>query len=244
MTAVSHELKPYLDICEDREIVKIGQVEYTLATLRGKRVAMIVAGIGAVCAGSVMTHLIKSFEPAGIICSGTAGGIAPDLHLGDVVIGSTAFEVEMFDLVRLCQGTPFADDLVHSFKREVQPAIFHADVSMMKVAVQVMPEFSGLAMKDAKRIPAKAVVGKLASSDSFPLNREHFPLLREHNVSSLSMEDSAVYQTSWLFGTPSLCVRGISNMIHDADTANVDTAEVHLASQNVAEMVGRILLAL
>lgn len=57
-----------------------------------------------------------------------------------------------------------------------------------------------------------------------------------------AMEGSAIYQTSWLFDTPSLVVRGISDLYSAAKgTSDIMTSNIHLASANAAKFVMQLL---
>lgn len=47
-------------------------------------------GVGLVQAALNTTKIISTYRPERIICVGTCGAVRPDLHVGDIVIGSTA----------------------------------------------------------------------------------------------------------------------------------------------------------
>jgi adenosylhomocysteine nucleosidase len=230
LTAVPLELAPYKAACQDQRIHKIGPVEYTVGTLHGQRVAMVAVGWGTTCTAAVMTHLICHAKPKGVFFSGTAGGIDPSLRQGDVVVGEHAFEVDMLDLIETCEGTPYAEGLIHSFKHEMQPRIYDADPLLLQQSKALIPSFH-----------ARARIGLLATGNNFPISAEHLPIIRAKNVTAYAMEGSAVYQTSWLFGTPNLVVRGISNLYSEEAESDIGDSQVELAGNNAAELVMEVI---
>jgi adenosylhomocysteine nucleosidase len=242
LTAVPKEMTSYYETCQNSKTCKIGTVEYTVGTLCGKSVALVPVGWGTTCAAAVMTHLIENFKPKGIFFTGTAGGISNSLNQGDIVIGSHAFEIDLYNLITTCKGTPYAEGLVHSFKKETQPDIYSADVHLFEEARKLMPTFQANAIHKAQSISAKAYYSALATGNNFPLRPEDYNFLKQKNVLAYAMEGSAIYQTSWLFNVPSLVIRGISNLYSDdGSVSNIDTSEIQLASSNAAKFVMMLL---
>ncbi|HEV2614020.1 MAG TPA: 5'-methylthioadenosine/S-adenosylhomocysteine nucleosidase [Gammaproteobacteria bacterium] len=247
LTAVPKEITEYLHACQDVKTECIGIVEYTIGTLCGKRVAMISTGIGTTCAAAVMAHLVTHFHPKAVFFTGTAAGIADNLQQGDIVVGTQAYEVELYDLIEGCKGTPYNKDnyLIHSFKKEIQPNIYPGDADLLKLANSLSNQFQENALHNGVPSVAKLHMGLLATINHFPLKSElYFPLKNKGTV-AVSMEGSAIYQTSWLLDTPSLIVRGISNIYtEDGRNSNTKTSEIALASGNAAKFVMNILSAL
>jgi len=245
LTAVPKEMAPYLQQCTDIEPIKIGTVEYTLAKIENKTVAMTAVGWGTSCAAAVMTHMALTFSPRGIFFTGTSGGIGPDLNQGDIVIGESAFEIELYNLITTCRGTPYEKGLMHAFKHEIQPNEYLADTSLLEGASKIKTAFAGKGINNGKSVPAKAIMGKLATSNNFPLRSDDYQQLKKLNVMAYAMEGSAIYQTSWLFNVPSLVVRGISNIYRDdGKQSNVETSETDLASKNASNFIVDLIRSL
>lgn len=58
------------------------------------------------------------------------------------------------------------------------------------------------------------------------------------NVIAYAMEGPAIYQTSWLFGVPSLMIRGVSNLYQsNGRQSDIERSQTHLASKNAAKFV-------
>lgn len=61
----------------------------------GRQIVLVTCGVGKVNAGHTAQLLIDKFAVDKVINVGVAGGIQPDVHVGDVVIGvsSTTYDV-------------------------------------------------------------------------------------------------------------------------------------------------------
>lgn len=244
LTAVPQEIIHYSNLCENREMVQIGNVKYITGLINGKKVAMVPTGIGTTCAAAVMAHLIENFKPRAVFFTGTSGGIADNLQQGDVVVGTQAFEVEILGLTDACQGTPYNKNnyLIHSFKDEVQPAFYHADPDLLQKAKKLSASFQVKAIHQGETTDANIHLGLLATINHFPLHSNHYHAIKKRRTIAVAMEGSAIYQTSWLLGVPSLVVRGVSNIYSkDGAASNIDTSEIALASGNAAKFVMNLL---
>ena len=233
ISAVSVELAPLQNACNKKETITVGSINYTVGYIADKKVAMVASGIGTTCVASVMTALIKDFNPKAIFFSGMAGAIDPNLNLGDIVIGSQAFEAEIQNLVPALKNTTFEETLNHPFKNEIQPSIFSADPRLLQLA-------NILANKTTTH--EKITTGILVSSNNFPAPKELFDDIKKKKALAIDMESSAIYQVSWLLGTPSLVIRSISNKLdetgEDKDVANSATT---FSSESAAKFLIKII---
>jgi len=237
-TAVSGELKPILDVAANKQTQAVGNVKYTIGEIAGKRVAMIASGIGTTCAAAVTTHMIQYFKPKALFFSGCAGGIDPSLSIGDVVIGSAAFEAEIQGMPTALQNTPFEAELVHSFKHEIQPTQFDADKYLFETAQQIADSLQS----NPKNIKAKVSSGLLVTSNAFPAPNHLFEDIKHRGAVAIDMESSAIYQVSWLFNIPSLVIRGISNVLDSAgNDDDLENAADKIAANNACEFLYQLL---
>ena len=62
--------------------MRIGGRRYHVGTLAGNRVVLVLTGIGLGRAEETTRVLLDAFPVAGIVFSGIAGGINPDLGIG------------------------------------------------------------------------------------------------------------------------------------------------------------------
>ena len=73
---------------ETPRVTKIGEFKFYEGKLEGKNVVLLQCGIGKVAAAVGCALLIQTFKPRFVINTGSAGGIDPTLHFGDVIIST------------------------------------------------------------------------------------------------------------------------------------------------------------
>src|SRR5262249_57467170 len=61
-------------------------VEFVTGTLGGRKVVLFLSGISMVNAAMNAQLALERFDITGIVVSGIAGGVDPDLRIGDVVV--------------------------------------------------------------------------------------------------------------------------------------------------------------
>lgn len=74
------------------EPVTIGGLEFDRGRLDDRRIVLAEAGIGKVNTATVATLLATRFEVKSLVFSGVAGGLDPDLDIGDLVIAERAVQ--------------------------------------------------------------------------------------------------------------------------------------------------------
>ncbi len=86
LSAFEPEMTRLLDAAAVDSVVRIGGRRYHVGTLAGNPVVLVLTGIGLGRAEETTRALLDAFPVAGIVFSGIAGGINPDLGIGDVTI--------------------------------------------------------------------------------------------------------------------------------------------------------------
>lgn len=71
------------------------EIHFYEGSYEGRQIVLVTCGVGKVNAGHTAQLLIDRFAVDKVINVGVAGGIQPDVHVGDVVIGvsSTTYDV-------------------------------------------------------------------------------------------------------------------------------------------------------
>ena len=64
----------------------IGSYRVTTGFSGQKEVATVISGVGGRCAAGAVRELIKSFRPDLVISTGYAGGLSPEIRVGDIVV--------------------------------------------------------------------------------------------------------------------------------------------------------------
>lgn len=138
--------------------------------------------------------LISEHHPDCIISTGCAGGIAPDVHLLDVVVGT---EVAYHDA---WYGEPNEYGQVQGF-----PARFRADAALVAAARSLKAE--------------KLRFGLIASGDRFCSGLEDTARILGYFPDALAcdMESGSISQVCHMYGVPFMSMRVISDTADEAD---------------------------
>lgn len=85
---MEEEIKELHDALQDAKTTDIHGLEFYEGTISGQQVVLVRSGIGKVEAGLTTALLITQFNVDIVINSGSAGALAPDLNIGDVVVST------------------------------------------------------------------------------------------------------------------------------------------------------------
>jgi adenosylhomocysteine nucleosidase len=221
--AMNEEIIELKEVMENIQEEKKVNLTFYKGKLRGKDVVLVECGIGKVNAAICTTLLIDHYKVDKIIFTGVAGGVNPEIEVGDMVISTELIQHD-FDT------TAFGNE--HGVIPRMATSVFKADEELKKIAVEVALEKFG---------KEKVWTGVILSGDQFVASGEKITWLREKfNGECTEMEGAAVAHVCSLFNTPFLILRSISDKAnHEAD---VDFTEfVHLAAKNSKDILEGIL---
>jgi len=221
--AMHEEIIELKSVMENLTEEKVINLTFYKGQLRGKEVVLVEGGIGKVNASVCTTLLIDHFKVDQVIFTGVAGGVNPDINVGDIVISTDLIEHD-FDC------TAFGS--AHGEIPRMETSTFKADERLVEIAKEVAYE---------KFEDEKVWVGRILSGDQFIASVEKVRWLNDtFNAQCTEMEGAAVAHVCYLFNTPFVVLRAISdNANHDAD---MDFAEFTvLAAKNSKEIVEGML---
>lgn len=187
--------------------------------LYGKEVVLVQSRIGKVAAASTATTLIDRFQVDCVIFCGTAGGVAPELNVGDVTVADKLVQHDFFTgtewfRIPLLEISYFETDkaLSDGLHRAVEEYI------RTKMREEIPQEY----LDDFKIVAPKVSVGTIASGDQFICDSAKNKQLAEQidNLQCVEMEGAAVAQVCYEFGVPLAVLRVISDSAND--DSNVD----------------------
>ncbi len=191
--AMEQEVALLRDKIENPQTLLRPGCEIYTGQLHGVNVALLKSGIGKVSAAMSTTLLLENCHPDRVINTGTAGGLARELNVGDIVISN---EVRYHD----------ADLSAFGY----QPG----QMAGCPVAFTADPLLISLAERCTQHVGLTAVRGLICSGDSFingaaPLARIHamFP-----TVVAVEMEAAAIGHVCQQFQIPFVVVRAISDV--------------------------------
>jgi adenosylhomocysteine nucleosidase len=213
-----------------------GELKLLRSRLDPTDVVLVESGIGKVNAAVVTTQLILQHKPEMILFTGVAGGLDPDLGVGDVVIGERSIQHDAgvrFD-GRLdphqAGHIPFFNP-THVLGYYPSPALL--ETAKEAVGAVALGEVLG-------RLP-RSVVGVILTGDQFissPIERER--LHRDFGAHAVEMEGAAVAQVADRFDVDCLVVRALSDMA--GDDSELDFARfLEQVAANSAKVVETIV---
>ncbi|MHB8131688.1 MAG: purine-nucleoside phosphorylase [Mobilitalea sp.] len=165
-------------------------------TYKGKKVSVMGGGMGMPSIGIYSYELFHFYDVDNIIRIGSAGGIAEDIKLRDIVIGMGASTNSNFASQYQLPGT-------------YAPI---ADFGLLRKAVEA-----------ADRMNIKTVVGNVLSSDIFyDDNKEANALWRKMNVLAVEMEAAALYMNAARAGKKALCILTISDHVFTGESLSAE----------------------
>lgn len=211
LSALAEEQQGLLDLLQGARRVQRAGREFWLGELHGQPVVLALSRIGKVAAATTTTTLIEAFGAQRLVFTGVAGGIAPGVQVGDVVVAQEfvqhdmdasplfpRYQIPLYGRERFACDTALADALLDATRR-------------------------GL---DRLALPASVHHGLIASGDRFVSAAEEARALHAalsdagHPPLAVEMEGAAVAQVCHDYGIPFAAMRTISDRADD--TAHVD----------------------
>ncbi|ELY4034658.1 5'-methylthioadenosine/S-adenosylhomocysteine nucleosidase [Cronobacter sakazakii] len=191
--AMEEEVTRLRDKIDNRQTLNIAGCEIYTGTLNGVDVALLKSGIGKVSAAMGATLLLEHCKPDVIINTGSAGGLAPSLKVGDIVVSD---EVRYHDADVTAFGYEYG-------QMAGCPAAFKADEKLIAAAQETI-----------EKLNLHAVRGLVVSGDAFINGSVNLAKIR-HNFPqaiAVEMEATAIGHVCHNFGVPFVVVRAISDV--------------------------------
>lgn len=222
--AMEQEVILLRDKIENRQTLQRAGCEIYTGKLHGVDVALLKSGIGKVSAAMGTTLLLEHCHPDVVINTGSAGGLAPSLKVGDIVVST---EVRYHD----------ADVTAFGYEPGQMagcPAAFVAE-----------PQLIELAERCIAKLELNAVRGLICSGDAFINGAEQLARIRATfpQVSAVEMEAAAIGHVCHLFDTPFVVVRAISDVADSESHLSFEEFLV-VAAQQSTLMVDAMVQAL
>src|SRR5438034_7882459 len=95
VSAMQEELTSVLALMPDEHKVAVAGREFFDGHLHGQPVVTVLSRIGKVAAATTATLLIERFKVERIVFTGVAGGLAPGVNRGDIVIAEAFLQHDL-----------------------------------------------------------------------------------------------------------------------------------------------------
>lgn len=196
------------------ERFEIGGFGFDRGLLDGHPVVLAEAGIGKVNTAAVATLLASRFDAGTLVFSGVAGGLDPDLAIGDLVVAAHAIQHDC-GVIENERLHPYQAGHIPFFNptRElgypVEPALLER-VRERLSDLELAP-LSAAAGGTGRR--PRLVYGTILAGDQFihcEATRER--LHREFEAQAVAMEGAAMAQVATRLGLPWLEIRALSDL--------------------------------
>lgn len=222
LSALAQEQRGLIDLLEARDEVERAGRRFVTGRLMGQPVVLALSRIGKVAAATTATTLIEAFGAERIVFTGVAGGLQPQVRVGDLVVADAFVQHDM-------DASPlFARFEVPLYGR----ARFDCDSRLQQLLVAAGRQ--ALARPDSPSPGASVHQGLIASGDRFLSAAADTHALRAalagggHAALAVEMEGAAVAQVCHDYAIAFAALRTIS-----------DSADEH-AAESFLDFVERV----
>ncbi len=221
---MQEELAAVLELLPDERREPLGGRDYWRGHLHGQEVIAVLSRIGKVAAATTATALIAHFGVRAIVFTGVAGGLAPGVRVGDVVVADAFLqhdldasplfprhEVPLYGRARFPTDPAWTDRLVQAARRALPAAGLHR--------------------------------GLIVSGDRFVSTTLEAQALQAALPDALAveMEGAAIAQVCHDYGVPYAAVRTISDRADDAAHGDFTRFIQEVARRHSAALVNALL---
>jgi adenosylhomocysteine nucleosidase len=226
VSAMHEELSAVLALMPDEHKVVAGRREFWQGTLHGRPVVCVLSRIGKVAAATTATALIERFGVRQIVFTGVAGGLAPGVQVGDVVVADHFLQHDL--------------DVSPLFPRHEVP-LYGVDRFATDAALTMR-----LVAAARSALPcARLHRGLVVSGDRFVATTFESDALRQALPDALAveMEGAAIAQVCHDYEVAYAAVRTVSDRADDAAHGDFTTFVQQVASRHSAAIVAALLAA-
>ena len=207
MLAVIGAMKEETDLIEAAMTVSARQTHARIETVRGDfgGVGIVLAqcGIGKVNATICTQMLIDRFPPGALVFSGAAGGLLPNMRVGDVVIASHLIQYDM-DLTAFGRR--------HGEVPGQDNRMVESDPGLVQMAAAAFD-----AAFPASAAGPSLMLGTVVSGDRFIQDPKTLRWLqREFSALATEMEGAATGYTCGLNGVPFVIIRALTDIASES----------------------------
>jgi len=213
------------DMSVSQEAVHAG-ITVTTGTYADVEIALAQCGIGKVNAAICTQMLVDLYKPDALVFSGVAGGLLPNMRVGDLVVGSHLIQYDM-DLTAFGHRhgeVPGQDRMIES-----DPGLVEKCTRAYDTAFEGQDGAPNL------------MLGTIVSGDRFISDSDTLRWLqREFSALATEMEGAAVGHTCNLNGLPFVVVRGLSDTSGETASDDFD-ANLHVVCLNSYRLIEHLI---
>ncbi|MDO4626897.1 MAG: 5'-methylthioadenosine/adenosylhomocysteine nucleosidase [Pasteurellaceae bacterium] len=190
--AMAQEVEILVSQMDNPKQTQLAGATFYDGTINGKPVAILQSGIGKVAAAAGTALFLQHCQPDMVINTGSAGGVAQGLKIGDIVISTqTAHHDADVTAFGYCKG-----------QMPGCPPTFPSDEKLATLAQEV-------ALQQDHRV----IQGLICSGDSFIHGGQLLSQIKSDfpEVCAVEMEAASIAQVCYMFNLPFVVIRAISD---------------------------------
>lgn len=219
--AIEEELNELLKFLKQEKEYKIFDLKFYEGIISNTRCILVKCGVGKVNAARATQILIDHIKIDYIFNIGVAGGISPNLKVGDIVIGERLVQHD-FDITAFNHEKGYIPEI---------GVYINSDEYLYKLANNVL--------KDEQKM--NVFSGVIASGDIFCTEFNMSKNInKKFNALCVEMEGASIAQICYLSHIPFLIIRSISDTPNNNNTITYETF-LQDSSKKVAEAMTNIL---
>jgi len=215
--AMDEEIALLLENMTEKKEENVANCLFVKGRMHDRDVVLLKSGIGKVNAAMATTILHERFSPTHIINTGSAGGFAENLEVGDVVIST---EVVHHDVDVTAFDYAYGQVPGH-------PEMYTADQTLIHKAEQAI-----------QTINVNYEQGIIATGDTFMEDPDRVAFVREKfpKMIASEMEAAAVAQVCYQYGKPFVIIRALSDIAGKKSSVSFDQF-LDKAAKNAAQLI-------
>lgn len=219
--AMEEEIEVFRSLLTDAKEQKFAHISLIEGSIHNKDVIVLQSGIGKVNAAMTATMVMEKYSPRAIINTGSAGGFAHQLDVGDIVIST--------DLVQ-------HDVDVTAFN------YVHGQVPGLPETIPAHKKLISIAQKAMDVVGLPSESGLIGSSDVFMEDPKKVAAVRRLFPTMLAaeMEGAAIAQVCYQYDVPFVVIRSLSDIAGKESSVSFDeyiqTAAKH-AGRCIEQMI-------
>ena len=221
--AMDVEVKELREMMQDPQAQTVAGMTFYQGTIKGKEVVVVRSGIGKVNAGLCSQILVDRYHVDGIINTGIAGSLRNEIHIGDIVLSTTAVQHDMD-----------ASGFGYSVGEIPQMGIkeFPTDDGLRELAIKCCQQ----ANPDIQTFS-----GRVASGDQFISSKDKKNWIHDtFDAYCTEMEGAAIAQAAYLNQIPCLIIRAISDKADDSANMDYSVFEAKAVEHSVRLMAAML----
>jgi adenosylhomocysteine nucleosidase len=231
VAAMHEELSALLALMPAEQRVRIAGRDFWIGHLHGQPVVAVLSRIGKVAAAVTATMLLERFAVRAVVFTGVAGGLAPGVNVGDVIV---ATELLQHDMDASPLFPKYEVPLMGLSRFKADAALGDALAAVAEGTLRDPVALVGQAAVDAFGLHSPKVHrGLLVSGDRFVSTAIESEALRRSLPDALAveMEGAAVAQACRDYGVPFVAMRTISDRADDEAHGDFARFVVEVASR-------------